>query len=215
MANVMFEISMSLDGYVAGPDATLEDPLGKRGEELHEWIIGLDAWRERHGLEGGERSVDSEVVEESLALTGAVVMGRKMYSGSEGPWEDDPNADGWWGDDPPFRVPVFVLTHHPREPETKKDTAITFVTDGIASAVAQARDSAGDKSVVVAGGGSVIQQSLGAGLVDECRLHVAPILLGGGVRLFDNVDADRLAFEPISAVHSPAVSHLRYRVVRR
>ena len=169
-------------------------------------MIGLDAWRERHGLEGGERSVDSEVVEESLALTGAVVMGRKMYSGGEGPWEDDPNANGWWGDDPPFRVPVFVLTHHPREPETKKDTAITFVTDGIESAVAQAtrlsrrqerrrrgrreRDPAGPRRRARRRGPAPRRP-------DPARRRPPPLR---------HVDADRLSFEPIGTVSTPLQS---------
>ena len=155
------------------------------GEALHEWVIGLDAWRERHGLEGGERNADSEVLEESLAKTGAVIMGRKMYSGGEGPWEDDSNADGWWGDEPPFRVPVFVLTHHAREPETKHDTTITFVTDGIevgAGSGAGGRGRQGHHRS--AGGASVAQQYLDAGLLDELNIHLVPLFLGGGVRLF-------------------------------
>ena len=115
MANVIFDISMSLDGFVAGPDATLEEPLGKGGEQLHEWVLATEDWRKAHGLEGGEQNADSEVMAETIARSGATIMGRKMYSGGSGPWEDDPNPDGWWGDEPPFRHPVFVLTHHPRE----------------------------------------------------------------------------------------------------
>ncbi len=211
MGRLVLEISMSLDGYVAGPNPTLEDPLGMGGEALHEWVIGLDAWRERHGLEGGERNVDSEVLEESLANTGAVIMGRKMYSGGEGPWEDDPNADGWWGDDPPFRVPVFVLTHHARVTETKADTTIMFVTDGIESALSQAREAAGEKNVMIGGGASVAQQYLAAGFLDELRIHVAPVLLGDGVRLFGGATPG-LALTRV--VESPAVTHLTYRVER-
>jgi dihydrofolate reductase len=211
MGRLVLEISMSLDGYVAGPNPTLEDPLGKGGEALHEWVIGLDAWRERHGLEGGERNVDSEVLEESLTNTGAVIMGRKMYSGGEGPWEDDPNADGWWGDEPPFRVPVFVLTHHARETETKADTTIMFVTDGIESALTQAREAAGEKNVMIGGGASVAQQYLAAGLLDELRIHVAPVLLGDGVRLFGGA-TPKLVLTRVA--ESPAVTHLTYRVER-
>ena len=138
-------------------------------------------------VSGGETNVDSEVIEESVGNTGATVMGRRMFSGGEGPWEDDPNADAWWGDDPPFHHPVFVLTHHAREPVAKQGgTTFTFVTDGIESALEQARAAAGDKDVAVAGGANVAQQYLKAGLLDELQIHVAPVLLGDGVRLFEN-----------------------------
>ena len=214
MSKVVVEISMSLDGYVAGPNATLDEPLGKDGERLHDWIVGLDAWREAHGLEGGERSRDSEVVEESRARTGAVIMGRKMYSGGAGAWEDDPNAGGWWGDDPPFGVPVYVLTSHEREAETKGTTTITFVTDGIESALAQARASAEGKDVLIAGGADVAQQYIAPGHVDEIDLHIAPVLLGGGRRLFENLGTTPPKLELMRTIDSPAITHLRYRVVR-
>jgi dihydrofolate reductase len=214
MAKVTFDISVSLDGFVAGPNQTIEQPLGEGGERLHEWVVGLASWRERHGLSGGETNPDSEVVEESLRNTGAVLMGRRMFSGGEGPWEDDPNRDGWWGDDPPFRVPVFVLTHHARETVTKEGgTTFTFVTDGIEAALDQAREAAGDKDVVIAGGANVVQQYLQAGLIDEFQIHVAPVLLSDGVRLFDNLAAKQIEVEPTRVIESPAVSHLRYRVV--
>src|ERR671918_2456876 len=149
MGKLYVDISMSLDGFVAGPNQTLDDPLGEGGEGLHEWVVASASWRQRHGLSGGEANVDSEVVEEGLRSTGATVMGRRMYSGGAGPWEDDPNADGWWGDDPPFGHPVFVLTHHAREPVAKQGgTTFTFVTDGIAAALEQARAAAPDKDVV-------------------------------------------------------------------
>ncbi len=214
MSKVWHEISMSLDGYVAGPNATLDEPLGEGGEQLHEWVVVLDAWRESHGLEGGERTRDSELLEESLARQGAVIMGRKMFSGGAGPWADDPNAGGWWGDDPPFGVPVYILTSHAREPETKGDTTFTFVTDGIESALAQARESAGEKDIHIAGGANVAQQYLAAGLVDAIDLHVVPVLLGGGRRLFDNLGATPPTLELVRTIESPAVTHLRYRVVR-
>lgn len=211
MGLIAIDISVSVDGFVAGPNATLEEPLGEGGERLHEWIFGLDAWRERHGLEGGERSVDNDVVEAAVARWGAVVMGRKMWSGGSGPWEDDPRADGWWGGEPPFRVPVFVLTHHAREPEVKASTPIEFVTDGIEVALGRALAAAGSRDVLVAGGASVAQQALATGLADELQLHVAPVLLGGGVRLFrDGVTATTLERE--SVIESPAVTHVRYRV---
>jgi dihydrofolate reductase len=212
MTKVIFEISMSLDGYVAGPNATLESPLGDGGERLHQWVIVLASWRARHGMTGGTTGPDSDMVEESVASTGAVVMGRKMFSGGEGPWSDDPNADAWWGDTPPFGVPVFVLTHHPRETVEKLGgTSFHFVTDGVDAALEQARAAAGDRNVAIAGGAQVAQQFLRAGHVDELLLHVVPTLLGGGVRLFE--DAGELeALEIVSVIPSENVTHLRYRL---
>jgi dihydrofolate reductase len=213
MGKVVLDISTSLDGYVAGPNPSLEQPLGEGGERLHEWIVGLASWRESHGREGGEANADSDLVAEGVGSTGAVVMGRRMFSGGSGPWEDDPRADGWWGEDPPFRKPVFVVTSHAREPLPKQGgTTFTFVTDGVESAVEQARAAAGDKDVSVAGGASVAQQILRAGLLDEMQLHIAPVLLGGGTRLFEHGPDGWL--ERIHLVDSPAVTHLRYRVVK-
>ena len=215
MGKAILDITISLDGFVAGPNQTLDQPLGAGGEELHKWAFAAVAWRERHGLTGGEANADSNVVSEGQARTGATVMGRRMFSGGAGPWADDPNADGWWGDEPPFGHPVFVLTHHAREPlEMNGGTTFTFVTDGIESALARARAAAGDKDVLVAGGGSAAQQFLAAGLLDELQLHVVPLLLGGGVRLFDHLGPDRreLALERVIA--SPAVTHLAYRVMK-
>ena len=214
MPKLKLDISMSLDGFVAGPNQTLEEPLGRGGEQLHEWAFGALAWREAHGMEGGETNVDSEVVEDAIAGVGATVMGRRMFSGGAGPWEDDPKADAWWGDEPPFHHPVFVLTHHERERVTKEGgTTFTFVTDGIESALEQARAVAGDGDVAVAGGADVAQQYLRAGLLDEIQLHVAPVLLGGGVRLFDGSvpDAPR-ALERTRVIESPTgVTHVTYR----
>ena len=214
MPKLKLDISMSLDGFVAGPNQTLEEPLGRGGEQLHEWAFGALAWREAHGMEGGETNVDSEVVEDAIAGVGATVMGRRMFSGGAGPWEDDPKADAWWGDEPPFHHPVFVLTHHERERVTKEGgTTFTFVTDGIESALEQARAVAGDGDVAVAGGADVAQQYLRAELLDEIQLHVAPVLLGGGVRLFDGSvpDAPR-ALERTRVIESPTgVTHVTYR----
>jgi dihydrofolate reductase len=210
---VFIEISMSLDGYVAGPNPTREEPLGERGEELHEWVVQLASWRGRHGLEGGTTGPADDLVQELSGNVGANVMGRRMFSGGEGPWEDDTNADGWWGDEPPFRVPVFVVTHHPRETVSKAGgTTFTFVTDGVVSAVEQAKAAAGDRDVLISGGGSVAQQALSAGLVDRLELHVVPILLGGGVRLFDG-SGPGATLEQTRVVESPGVAHLGYRVV--
>lgn len=212
MTRVTFDISVSLDGFVAGPNATLEQPLGEGGERLHEWVVRLASWREAHGLSGGERNGDSDVLVESIASTGAVVMGRRMFSGGEGPWSDDPNADGWWGDTPPFGVPVFVVTHHPRETVAKQGgTTFAFVTEGAEAALEQARAAAGERNVAVAGGASVAQQLLRAGLVDEMQLHLVPILLGGGVRLLEGL-GDGVGLKIERVIESPSVTHLRYRV---
>ena len=212
MGKVILDISSSLDGFVAGPNPTLEVPLGEGGEGLHEWVIRLASWRERHGRSGGETNPDDEVMAEGIAATGAVLMGRRMFSGGEGPWEDDPNADGWWGDEPPFRAPVFVLTHHARAPLKRGSTTFTFVTDGVESAVEEARAAAGDRNVSVAGGASVAQQALNAGLLDELEIHLVPVLLGGGTRLLDGLDP-KIKLERTRVVDSPTVTHLRYRAV--
>jgi dihydrofolate reductase len=214
MTRPKFDISMSLDGFIAGPNPSVEQPLGEGGERLHEWAFAASSWRERHGKSGGEANADSDVVEESLAHTGAVLMGRQMFGGGEGPWGDEP-WEGWWGDNPPFHVPVFVLTHHPREPLVKQGgTTFTFVTDGIDAALEQARAAAGDKDVAVAGGANVVQQYLEAGLVDEFQVHVAPVLLGDGVRLFGHLDPEQVELECTRVIESPAVTHLSYRVVK-
>ena len=211
MARLTCDLSMSLDGYVAGPNQTLEQPLGKGGERLHEWAFRLKSFRERHGMPGGDTGPDDDVVTEWLDSTGAVVMGRRMFSGGHGPWADDPNADAWWGDDPPFHVPVFVLTHHPRDTIVKQGgTTFTFVTEGIEAAFAQARTAARGKDVQLGGGADVVQQYLNAGLLDELNIHLVPLLLGnGGVRLLDGVEPSRL--ELTRVIESDAVTHLRYR----
>jgi dihydrofolate reductase len=215
MARLRLEISTSLDGFVAGPNPTLEQPLGKGGDLLHEWVVGLASWRAPHGLEGGETGADDELFAEYLDFQGAVIMGRRMFSGGAGPWADDPNAAAWWGDDPPFHVPVFVLTHHPRETEVKQGgTTFTFVTDGIESALEQARAAAGDKDVVLAGGATIAQQYLKAGLLDEVQIHIAHVLLGGGTHLFDTLGIDPLKVVTTRVVASPSVTHVRFEVPR-
>jgi dihydrofolate reductase len=213
MSKIRAHISTSLDGYVAGPNQTQEEPLGEGGEELHGWMIELRAWREPHGLAGGEDNVSSAVMAEVNANVGAEIMGRgKFGPAARGPWGDDPWT-GWWGDNPPFHKPVFVVTHHEREPLTLSDTTFTFVTDGIESALAQARDAAGEKDVFIGGGADIINQYLAAGLVDEIELHVVPILLGGGERLFAGVGPE-VKLEQVRVVEAPGVTHLRYRVAK-
>ena len=211
MAKVRFDISVSLDGFVAGPNPTEEIPLGEGGEQLHEWALALEAWRKPHGREGGEVNASTEVMEASRANVGATVMGRNMFGG-EGPWGDDP-WQGWWGDDPPFHMPVFVVTHHARETEEKQGgTTYTFVTEGVEAALEQAREAAGGKDVAIAGGASIAQQYLRAGLLDELTLHVVPVLLGGGTRLFDNLEGAQVGLEQTRVVDAPGVTHITYRV---
>jgi dihydrofolate reductase len=211
---LFLDISTSLDGLITGPNPSVELGLGEGGEALHDWALATASWRASHGRPGGERTADDEVMAETLGRTGATIMGRRMFSGGDGPWEDDPNADAWWGDEPPFHHPVFVLTHHPREHVVKQGgTTFTFVTDGIESALEQAQEAAGGKDVQIAGGADVAQQYLAAGLLDEIQIHVAPILLGGGTRLFDGGTAASL--ELTRVIESPAgATHLRYRVAR-
>jgi len=212
VGKVVVDISMSLDGFVAGPNPTLEEPLGEKGEELHEWVVRTNYWRERHGLEGGEEDEDSEVIREASSSVGASVMGRKMFSGGSGPWESDPRSMGWWGDEPPFHTPVFVLTHHAREPEEMGGgTTFFFVTDGIEAAIEQARAAAGEGNVAIGGGANAIQQALAAGLVDELQVHVAPILLGGGTRLFGE-GADPIRLEATRVLASPRATHVKFDV---
>ncbi|CAN5594991.1 dihydrofolate reductase family protein [soil metagenome] len=204
---------MSLDGFIAGPNQSQENPLGEGGEQLHEWALGLAAWREPHGLQGGEVNASSKVIEQSRENLGATVMGRNMFGG-EGPWGDDP-WEGWWGDDPPFHVPVFVVTHHAREPLIKQGgTTFAFVTDGIESALEQAREAAGDQDVGLSGGANIAQQYLKAGLIDELQIHLVPVLLNDGARLFDSLGDARVGLECTRAIEAPGVTHLTYRVMK-
>lgn len=204
MGKVIADISMSLDGYVAGPrDGEPGLPLGEGGERLHEWVYGLANWRERHGLPGGEANQDAEILDEGFRDVGAIVLGRRMYD----------NANGW-GERPPFSVPVFVLTHRTEAPIVRPGgTTFTFVTDGVASALRRARAAAGDKAVAVGGGAATIQQFLGARLLDELQIHLVPVLLGGGRRLFDHLPAAPVELELVRLVKSPRVTHLKYRVI--
>jgi dihydrofolate reductase len=204
MGKVVFDITVSLDGFVAGPGDSPELGLGAGGERLHEWALELASWREPHGLEGGETNASSKVMDEMLGSAGAVVVGKRMFD----------NAHGW-GDVPPFHKPVFVLTHTAKEPLAKEGgTTFTFVTDGIESAIAQAKAAAGDQDVHIGGGASTAQQALKAGLVDEVQLTFAPILLGGGVRLFEGLGPDDVDLEVMRVVEGPKATHVKYRVVR-
>ena len=209
MSRLRFRISMSLDGYVAGPRQSVENPLGVGGMRLHEWVFPLAAWRAPHGMEGGEVNESTPVIEESLQNVGATIMGRNMFGGHPGPWRADQPWNGWWGDDPPFHHPVFVLTHHPREPlALQGGTTFHFVTDGIASALDRARAAAGGRDVSLGGGASAARQYLAAGLVDEMLVSLVPILLGAGERPFDGLGDDLHGLALARTVATPDVVHL-------
>jgi dihydrofolate reductase len=198
VGKVFVDITMSMDGFIAGPNDRPEEGLGEGGERLHEWVYGLASWRGPHGLEGGERNEDSELLDETTQRSGAVIVGRRMFDNARG-----------WGESPPFHKPVFVLTHETREPEEKDGgTKFTFV-EGVENALEQARAAAGELDVAVGGGAQTIQQFLAAGLLDEMQVHVAPLLLGGGVRLFADLDGPREVSD-LQASASPAAAHLRF-----
>jgi len=212
MSKLRFNIAMSLDGFAAGPRQSEEDPIGVGGGQLHEWLVRLAAFRETHGEEGGEVNASTPVVEGWFEGVGAVVMGRNMFGGGPGPWGEDP-WNGWWGDDPPYHSPVFVLTHHAREPqEMQGGTTFHFVTDGIESALAQAKEAAGEGDVLLAGGASVAQQYLAAGLIDEMEIALVPVLLGDGERLLEDLGDAEIELEQLRAIEAPGVTHLTYRV---
>ncbi|MEO8452334.1 MAG: dihydrofolate reductase family protein [Gemmatimonadota bacterium] len=215
MSRLRLNITMSLDGFVAGPNQSVENPLGIGGMRLHEWAFKLAAWRKPHGMEGGEVNASTPVVEDHLAGIGAVLMGRNMFGGRPGPWGSDP-WKGWWGDDPPFHTPVFVLTHHPRPPLPMQGaTTFVFVNDGIESALTQARQAAGGKDVLLSGGANIAQQYIAAGLIDEINLAVVPVLLRSGARLFDNLGDGEIGLEQVRAIEAPGVTHFKYRAAVR
>jgi dihydrofolate reductase len=210
VAKLRFKIAVSLDGYAAGPQQSTKNPLGIGGTRLHEWALPLAAWRAMHGLEGGEVNESTRVVEESLANIGATIMGRNMFGGHPGPWEARKPWNGWWGDNPPFHHPVFVLTHHARPPLLLAGgNTFTFVRDGIESALDQARRAARGKDVSLAGGAKAAQQYLNAGLVDEMEISLVPTLLGAGERLFEGV-RDLGGLRPVRTVAARDVTHLKF-----
>ncbi|AIV35843.1 MULTISPECIES: dihydrofolate reductase family protein [unclassified Streptomyces] len=202
---VTADLAITLDGYVAGPNVTLDNPGGDGGEPIFEWIHTLASWRERQGMTGGDENRDSELMREWFDATGAVIMGRMMYD----------TGEEFWGDNPPFRTPVFVLTNRPRPTLVKEGgTSFTFVTDGIHSALERAKAAAGDRNVDIGGGAHTVRQYLAADLVDELQLHVVPVLLGGGLRLFEGLGARRRDLEQVRVVETPLATHLKYRFVK-
>jgi dihydrofolate reductase len=209
MTSVNCHISISLDGFVAGPDQSPENPIGRGGLRLHEWVFATQSWNAQQGGEGGEASADSDVAATVSAGIGAYIMGRNMFGAGRGQW--DLAWRGWWGEDPPYHTPVYVLTHHARAPlPMAGGTVFHFVTDGIESALEQARTAAAGRDVSIAGGARTVQQYLRAGLLDELFLHVVPIVLGSGERLLEDVGDPLLT--PTEVIASPAVTHIRYRL---
>jgi dihydrofolate reductase len=214
MSKLRCHISMSLDGYVAGPNQSDENPLGEGGERLHDWSVALATWREAHGHQGGAVNESTRVSEELRENIGAGLMGRNMFGPVRGGAWDGDEWKGWWGDNPPYHYPVFVVTHYPRDPvEMEGGTTYHFVTDGIESALEQAREAAGGKDVMLWGGAEVARQYLAAGLLDELELHVVPVLLGDGAGLFENLGDAAVQLEQVRALEGPGVAHLKYRVV--
>ncbi len=211
MSKLRLRISMSLDGFVAGPDQSVQNPLGIGGMRVHEWVFPLAIFREMHGQSGGEVNASTRVVEESFANLGATVMGRNMFGGHPGAWDAKNPWNGWWGSNPPYHHPVFVLTHHPREPlKCEGGTTFTFVTDGIESALERARKAANGKDVSLAGGAKAAQQYFAAGLVDEMLISLAPTLLGSGERLFERVGTDLHGLQLVRTTTAPGVTHLQF-----
>lgn len=214
MSKLRYGTSMSLDGFVAGKDQSTDSPLGVGGQLLHHWMRELAVWRKEAGLEGGVVNASTTVVEESDVNIGSIIMGRNMFGGGSGPWAEEPWS-GWWGDNPPFHMPVFVLTHHARAPlEMAGGTTFTFVSDGIDAALKLAREAASGQDVAVSGGAGVAKQYLAAGLLDEIGIHLVPVFLGEGVRLFDDPALSAITIEQVRAVEAPGVMHLKYRIAR-
>jgi dihydrofolate reductase len=213
MSKLRCHISISADGFVAGPNQSQESPLGEGGERLHDWAVSLAAWRESHDRRGGEVNASSQVMTETLANVGAGVMGRNMFGPAGGGDWGDGQWKGWWGDDPPYHNDVYVLTHHPREQVAMQGgTTYHFVTDGIERALERAKESADGRDVRLWGGADVINQYLAAGLLDELELHIVPVLLGGGARLFEGLGGAEITLEQVRAVEAPGVTHVKYRV---
>jgi dihydrofolate reductase len=211
MSKLRVNIGMSLDGYISGPNPSEENPLGTGGANLHSWLFALKRFRESHGQDGGEINASTAVTEKRGENLGATIIGRNWFGPDRGPWPTDSWRTGW-GQNPPFHNPVFVVTHYPREPLEAVGVPVTFVTDGIESAMRQAKDAAGGQDVHVFGGASVVNQYLAAGLVDELNIALVPLILGGGARLFEGVEQGVIKLKQVSAIDAPGVTHLTYEV---
>ena len=199
---------VSIDGYGAGPDQGRENPLGRGGEELHEWFFPTRTFRHMYGKGEGTTGIDEDFAARSMAELGAWIMGRNMFGPVRGPWPDE-SWRGWWGENPPYHVPVFVLTHHPRPPlEMEGGTIFHFVTDGFEAALKRAREAAGGRDVRIGGGAATIREYLAAGLIDELHLAIAPLLLGRGAALFAGLDLPRLGYAVTEHVPSEKATHV-------
>jgi dihydrofolate reductase len=201
--------TISLDGYGAGPNQSLDNPLGEGGEDLHNWMFGTRKWAEMVGTEGGTEGIDNDFVAKGDDGIGATIMGRNMFGPIRGGWGDE-DWTGWWGDNPPYHHPVFVLTHHSHPPiKMEGGTTFNFVTDGIEAALAQARIAADGRDIRLGGGASTVQQYMQAGLIDEMHVAISPILLGGGERLFDNLDGP-VGYECVELASTASAVHARF-----
>ncbi len=203
--------AVSIDGFGAGPDQDLQNPLGVGGVALMDWFFPTRTWRQMQGLEGGETGIDDQIAAQAMAGLGAWILGRNMFGPVRGPWPDE-SWKGWWGDEPPYHTPVFVLTHHPRRPlRMAGGTEFRFVTDGIHAALQQARDAAGDRDIRLGGGVSTIRQYLGAGLIDELHLAIRPVLMGAGEALYTGIDLPALGYETMKHVAGERATHVYLR----
>ena len=203
--------AISIDGFGAGPNQDINNPLGVRGPELMEWFFHTRAWKKMHGHPDGETGIDNEIAEQGLSGIGAWILGRNMFGPVRGPWPDE-SWKGWWGEEPPYHVPVFVLTHHPRKPiPMKGGTTFNFVTEGIGAALEQAKAAAGDRDIRLGGGVSTIRQFLSAGLVDELHLAIRPVLLGTGEHLLHDIDLRALGYECWKSVSGERATHVFLR----
>jgi dihydrofolate reductase len=211
MTELRLNMMMSLDGYAAGPEQSAENPFGIGGMRLNEWLLPLKAFREMQGEEGGEVNASTPIVERWFDNIGATVMGRNMFGGGPGPWGDQPWM-GFWGDDPPYHHPVFILTHHARDPvEMQGGTSFHFVTDGIESALEQAQAAADGQDVSLGGGPTTARECIARGLLDEMLISLVPVFLGAGTRLLDDLGNAPRTPEQVEVVEAPGVTHLRYR----
>ena len=200
--------SLSLDGFGAGPEQSLDNPLGKRGPELHTWFMGTKTFKAMIGQEGGSDGVDEDFARRSMEGFGAFILGRNMFGPLRGEWPDD-TWKGWWGDNPPYHAPTFILTHHPRDPIVMEGgTTFHFVTDGIHAAIEQAREVAGDLDIKIGGGVSTVRQYLQAGLVDELHLAISPVMLGRGEAMFERLDLPALGYRVIETVPTDLATHV-------
>ena len=214
MSIIHYDVSMSLDGFVAGPNQSKDNPLGVNGLLLHEWMRKLEIWRKQAGFEGGKKNANTQVLSERKYENGAIVMGRNMFGGGPGPWKDL-SWKGWWGENPPFHKPTFVLTHYPRATlEMEGNNTFTFVTEGIETALELAKKTAKGKDIAIAGGGNTAKQVISTGLMDEITIHLVPVFLGSGVKLFDLESVSSIKLEQVEVVNGPSVVHLRYKFLK-